>query len=297
MLNSIQTVISKLKLNVLDIKTVPDSFSSEVYKLNLVNGANVYVKIPFNKDKLYREYRILQRLRNVITVPRVLDFWEGNEQITGALLLSEISGINSSESISEKLSFQIGEIHAKMHEISTGSYGVEYVDGFRHLEQNDWRLYIKQNFEKLMGECIGTLETHLFEKCVVYFNEVFSELPEPDGPCLVHMDFRPGNIIVDNDNVAGIIDFESARGGSSEIDFTKLNRYFWQSNPLSKRGYIEGYSSIRPLIDLSKVIPFYDFYDAFSAIVWFEKRGLENNKAFFNENISILEKTVSARLH
>ncbi|WP_244188406.1 phosphotransferase [Paenibacillus kribbensis] len=34
------------------------------------------------------------------------------------------------------------------------------------------------------------------------------------------MDFRPGNILVNGNEVAGIIDFESARGGSSEIDFT-----------------------------------------------------------------------------
>lgn len=41
-----------------------------------------------------------------------------------------------------------------------------------------------------------------------------------------HMDFRPGNILVNGNEVAGIIDFESARGGSSEIDFTKvINRF------------------------------------------------------------------------
>lgn len=296
-MNSIQSVIKKLKLNVLDINTVPESFSSEVYKLNLANRTNVYVKIPFNRDKLYREYRILQRLHQVISVPNVLDFWEGNEQITGALLLSEISGGSCQGSLSEQLSFQIGVNHAKLHEIRTSGYGVEYADGFRNLEHNDWRHYIKQNFEKLKEDCIEILNAKLFEQCIVYFNEAFSDLPEPDGPCLVHMDFRPGNILVDNDKVTGIIDFESARGGSSEVDFTKLNRYFWQSNPLSKRGYINGYSTIRPLIDLTRVLPFYDFYDAFSAVVWCKKRGLEKNKAFLNENISVLERAVGNRLN
>jgi aminoglycoside phosphotransferase (APT) family kinase protein len=296
-LDSIQTVISKLKLNVLNISTVPESFSSEVYKLNLLNKINVYVKIPFNRDKLYREYRVLQKLSHVISVPSVLDFWEGDEKITGALLLSEINGVSCPASISEQLSFQIGVNHAKIHEVSTSGYGVEYADGFRHLEQDNWRLYIKQNFEKLKGDCFEILNAKLFEKCVVYFDEAYSALPETDGPCLVHMDFRPGNILVDNDKVSGIIDFESARGGSSEIDFTKLNRYFWQTNPLSKRGYIKGYSSIRPLIDLDRVLPFYDFYDAFSAVVWCKKRGLEKNKAFLNESISVLERAVGTRLN
>jgi aminoglycoside phosphotransferase (APT) family kinase protein len=51
----------------------------------------------------------------------------------------------------------------------------------------------------------------------------------------VHMDFQPGNIQINDRGVAGIIDFESTRGGASEIDFTKMNRYIWEVYPHSKR--------------------------------------------------------------
>ncbi|MDF2652472.1 MAG: phosphotransferase, partial [Paenibacillus sp.] len=123
-------------------------------------------------------------------------------------------------------------------------------------------------------------------------DEVFYALPDPDGPCIVHMDFRPGNILVNGNEVAGIIDFESARGGSSEIDFTKVNRYIWEVNPRTKLPFIEGYQSIRPMLALERVLPFYDIYDAFSAVVWCKNRGIEKNQTFLQENIFTLRNSV-----
>ncbi|MFD7522241.1 phosphotransferase [Paenibacillus chitinolyticus] len=153
-MSSILDVIEKLKLNVSSIEDVPESFSSDVYKLTLCSGENVYVKIPFNKDKLFREFQVLETLKGVIPVPKVLDIWYGDENTTGALLLSAIEG-----------------------------------------------------------------DPELYERCIHHFDGVFFALPNPDGPCIVHMDFRPGNILVNGNKVTGIIDFESARGGSSEMQY------------------------------------------------------------------------------
>jgi Ser/Thr protein kinase RdoA (MazF antagonist) len=291
-MSSVQNVIEKLKLNVLYVEDVPESFSSEVYKLTLANGENVYVKIPFNKDKLFREFQILGTLKDVIPVPKVLDFWEGDEKTTGALLLSAIQGMPCTEDIDEKLAFQIGTYHAMLHEIQTPGYGYHGTDGFKFLDKNDWRLYIESNFEKWKEPCKEILDPELYERCILRFDRVFSALPEPDGPCLVHMDFRPGNILVRDNKVTGIIDFESARGGSSEIDFTKINRYFWKVNPRTKLPYIEGYQTVRPMLNLETVLPFYDFYDAFSAVVWCKNRGLEKNQAFLQESIVVLQRSV-----
>ncbi|MEC0093473.1 protein kinase family protein [Paenibacillus macquariensis] len=253
-MNLIQTIIGRFNLNVLSVDNVPESFSSQVYKLNLTSGETVYAKIPYNRDKLYREYRMLEMLSEVLPVPKVLDFWSGDDFISGALLLSQIQGIPCTGNIDDELAFQIGVYHAKLHEIKMPWYGVEGLDGFQFLNQNNWRLYIKNNFEKLTKPCKEVLERGLFEKCINHF--------------------------------------ESARGGSSEIDFTKINRYVWEVNPQSRVSYKEGYSTIRPLMELETILPFYDFYDAFSAVVWCKNRGIEKNKAFLKESISVLQKSV-----
>nr|WP_200868097.1 hypothetical protein [Mycobacterium tuberculosis] len=168
-MSSIQTVIKELKLNVLIIEDVPDSFSSLVYKLTLVNGEIVYVKIPYNKDKLFREFQVLETLKGVIPLPKVLDIWFGDESTTGALLLSAIEGMPCTEDMDEKLSFQIGVYHAMLHEVKTPGYGYHATDGFKLLDQNNWRLHIRRNFEKWKEPCKEILDPELFERCILHF--------------------------------------------------------------------------------------------------------------------------------
>ncbi|MBM7566233.1 phosphotransferase family protein [Paenibacillus sacheonensis] len=291
-MNAIRTVIEKLKLNVSHIEDVPESFSSDVYKLTLASGDTVFVKIPFNKDKLFRESRMLETLKGLLPVPEVLDIWYGDERTTGALLLSAIQGMPCAGVMDEQLPYHIGVVLAMLHEVKAPGYGYHVTDGYKLLDPNDWRRYIKSNFEKWKEPCKDMLDSKLYDRCILHFDEVFSALPDPDGPCIVHMDFRPGNILVNGSEVAGIIDFESARGGSSEIDFTKVNRYIWEVNPRTKKPFIEGYQSIRPMLPLESILPLYDIYDAFSAIVWCKNRGIEKNRTFLQENILTLRNSV-----
>ena len=106
------------------------------------------------------------------------------------------------------------------------------------------------------------------------------------------MDFRPANIIVEGDQVSGIIDFESVRFGSTEIDFTKLYRDFLSFDLSLYQSYQEGYNTIRPLIDLEVVLPFYRFTDAFNSIGWCKRRGIEKNALFLDENLAYLKKVL-----
>lgn len=130
-MSSILKVIEKLKLNVLHVEDVPESFSSDVYKLTLASGETVFVKIPFNKDKLFREFQMLETLKDIIPVPKVLDIWYGDENTTGALLLSAIHGMPCTRDVDEKLSFQIGVYLAMLHEVKTPGYGYHVADGFK----------------------------------------------------------------------------------------------------------------------------------------------------------------------
>lgn len=48
-------------------------------------------------------------------------------------------------------------------------------------------------------------------------------------------------------------------------------------------------NSIRPLIDLDQIFPFYQFTDAFNSIGWCVKRGLEQNIEFYEKNLALLK--------
>lgn len=291
-MDKIREIIRHFKLKVDKVVEVPESFSSEVYGLKLASGEMVYVKIPYNKAKLARERIMLQRLFSELPVPEVLDCWEGDETTPGALLLSGILGSPITGEVSAALSFEIGCLLGRLHSVGMPGYGVDEADGFKLLPQNDWRLYIQSNFEKQMPICEQILEPGLYKRCIAHFDKAFQTLPETDGPCVVHFDFRPGNILVHEDSIAGLIDFESARGGSSEIDFTKINQYVWKVYPGTRTAFEEGYKTVRPLISLEAVLPFYSFYDAFSAVVWCKGRGINANREFLEDNIRTLQEIV-----
>ncbi|WP_325166703.1 phosphotransferase family protein [Viridibacillus soli] len=279
-------------MNIITIENVPKSFSSEVYKIGLTNNENVYIKIPFIKDKLFREYTILKKLESGLPVPRALDYWTGDETNNGALLLTEIKGSPCTNEVDARLAYQIGLNHAMHHEVSFHSYGYEEQNGFQILAKNDWRLYIKNLFYQYLDQCEDLITNELIEKSENHFSKLFTALPQPDGPSLVHLDFRPGNILINEKGVAGIIDFESARAGSTEIDFTKINRDIWGRYPGTRDAYIAGYEKVRPIIDLERILPFYSFFDAVGSIAWCSRRGIEKHKDFFYDSVSILRTVV-----
>ncbi|WP_144513901.1 phosphotransferase family protein [Bacillus sp. FJAT-22090] len=285
-MHQLKQIIEKLKLNLLTIDDVPDSFSSTVYKIKLVNQQIVYLKIPYSKIKLVREYEAIKILSDTLPVPKLLAYWEGNDEIPGALLLSAIQGEPLSRIVDEKLAFDIGVNHAKLHNVSPQE-NITY-QGISNV-YDQWSTFLETHFYSFAEEVKEAIPVDLLEQSIELFEELRKSLPPPDGPSFIHMDFRPANIIIQHNQVSGIIDFESARFGSTEMDFTKINRDIFMTNPRTLEAYQKGYKTIRPLIDLEVVLPFYRFTDAFNSLGWCKKRGIEKHQKFFNENYVILK--------
>jgi Ser/Thr protein kinase RdoA (MazF antagonist) len=279
-------IIKKFGLQVQSLNEVEDSFSSTVYKCTLVNGENVFVKIPYTKLKYQRELEAYEILKGRISIPELLDSWSGDEECPGAFLLSELKGKPLTPEASPAVAFQVGVLHAELHSIHPPDDKV--LTGIQN-EFANWNKFVEQQFYSFAEDVRVILAPELYEQAIEKFEEMKNELPAPDGPSFVHMDFRPANIIVDSDKVSGIIDFESVRFGSTEVDFTKLYRDFLSFDPALYKAYQDGYKSIRQLIDLEIVLPFYRFTDAFNSIGWCKRRGIEENAVFLEENLTRLK--------
>ncbi|MFJ7730629.1 aminoglycoside phosphotransferase family protein [Lysinibacillus sp. NPDC097231] len=257
-----------------------------VYKCNLLKGENVFLKIPYTKLKCQRELEAYDILKGHVAIPEMLDYWSGDEECPGAFLLSELKGKPLTSEASPTVAFQVGVLHASMHTIQPP---VEQVLFGIQNEFPNWSNFVEQQFYSFAKDVRDVLDEHLYKQAIENFENIKKQLPSPDGPSFVHMDFRPANIIVDNNKVSGMIDFESVRFGSTEIDFTKLYRDFLRFDSALYQAYQEGYNSIRPLIDLEVVLPFYRFTDAFNSIGWCKRRGIEKNALFLEENLSTLK--------
>lgn len=283
----VNRVIQKFGLQIHSMNEVEDSFSSTVYKCTLENGENVYVKIPFTKLKFQRELEAYEILKGKVSIPDMLDYWTGDEECPGAFLLSELKGNPLTAEASPAVAFKVGVLHAKMHSVSPPD-GHE-LNGIQN-EFPTWANFIENQFYSFAEDVKNVLDEPLYKQAIEKFEEMKQQLPPPDGPSFVHIDFRPANIIVDGDSVSGVIDFESVRFGSTEVDFTKLYRDFLSSDPSLYKAYQEGYNRIRPLMNLEIVLPFYRFTDAFNSIGWCKRRGIEKNALFLERNLEILKK-------
>jgi Ser/Thr protein kinase RdoA (MazF antagonist) len=283
----LDSVIQRFGLRIQSLNEVEDSHSSTVYKCTLSSSETVFLKIPYTKLKYQRELEAYEILRGRVPVPELLDYWSGDDDCPGAFLLSELKGKPLTPEVSPAVAFQVGVIQAKMHSIQPPEFPV--LTGI-HNEFANWSIFIEKQFYSFAEDVKDVLETVLYNQAIEKFEEMKHLLPPSDGPSFVHMDFRPANIIVDGDRVSGIIDFESVRFGSTEIDFTKLYRDFLSFDSTLFESFREGYNSIRPLIDLDIVLPFYQFTDAFNSIGWCKRRGIEKNAVFLDENLARLRK-------
>lgn len=279
-------VIQHFKLDVLAISEVEDSHSSTVYRCTLQTGETIFIKIPFTELKCQRELEAYEILKDKVPIPKMLDYWSGDEECPGAFLLSEVKGRPLTKKVSPTVAFQVGVLHASMHQIQPPAAG--QLTGIQN-EFQDWSSFVERQFYSFAEDVKYVLDESLYDIAIQKFERLKHRLPPPDGPSFIHMDFRPANILVDGDQVSGVIDFESVRFGSTEIDFTKLYRDFLSYDVSLFQRYQEGYNSIRPLIDLEVVLPFYRFTDAFNSIGWCRRRGIEKNASFLKENLVILQ--------
>ena len=87
----------------------------------------------------------------------------------------------------------------------------------------DWSNYFDSALDKEILEARPWLSPALRKK--------LAKMPRPEPPrfppCLVHNDFSPGNIIVDEDRLSAVIDWDNAVVDVAPLDFIKMK--YWTS--------------------------------------------------------------------
>ncbi|MBI2809799.1 MAG: phosphotransferase [Candidatus Melainabacteria bacterium] len=144
-------------------------------------------------------------------------------------------------------------------------------------------------FEEGLEECKGHLTESLLETCRWHFDKDIDLLLSADGPCVIHRDFRPGNIIASDGKVRGIIDWSSGRGGFAEDDFCPLEFGEWPAG--CKSTFLEGYASIRKVPDYKPMMSLLRLSRAVAAVGFTVKRGTweSRNSKLYQFNLSYLE--------
>lgn len=247
-----------------------DAMVAMVFKVAQPNGEEFILKICSRTGDYFREAYFLNHFNGKIPIPRVIQLVPPKDDLHGAILMEFLPGkLLSTESLTDKLCFEIGSLLATIH--------LDLVKGYGDLTEpgrlsSDPRIPFMQKFDEGMDECRDHLPFSLLENCRRYYDNHIDLLLKADGPCIIHRDFRPGNLIIDHGKIQGIIDWSSARGGFAEEDLCPLEFGEWSAHASYKNSFLTGYASIRKVPDYHRFLPLLRLSRAIGAIGFVVKR-------------------------
>ncbi|MBS0637519.1 MAG: aminoglycoside phosphotransferase family protein [Verrucomicrobia bacterium] len=248
-----------------------DAMVAVVYKVTLPNNTQLILKICTRANDYFREVYFLNHFAASIPVPRIIQVVPPEEGINGAILMEHLSGsLPTTPDFTETLAHEMGATLARIHRDRQAGYG-DLIQ-----PQNlsaDPRVHFTQKFEEGFEECKNHLPKALLEQCRQYYDTNLHLLEQTDGPCIVHRDFRPGNVFVHEGKLQGVIDWASTRSGFAEEDFCPIEHYEWPVHSDIKKSFLAGYATIRPVPDYSKIMPLLRLSKAFATIGYTVKIG------------------------
>ncbi len=242
--------------------------------LNLQNSA--FSRIVHDDAMVAIVYKItqlngIQFFAGKLLVPRIIQLVQPGMDIHGAILMEYLPGtLLKTTDFTDALAYEMGSLLARIHINRVTGYG----DLIQPQDLNlDPRIHFTLKFEEGLKECRNHLPKAMLEQCRHYYDAHLNLLDSVDGPCISHRDFRPGNIIVYDGKIRGIIDWSSGRASFAEDDFCPMEHSEWPPDLTSKKSFLSGYASIRPVPNYSAIMPFLRLNKAIATIGFTVKRG------------------------
>jgi len=248
-----------------------DAIVATIYRVALSDGKQLILKICKLPRHYFREVYCLNYFASNLPVPRIVQTVPPEREIDGAILMEWLPGtVLKIADFTKDLAFEMGSLLARIHLHSVSGYG-ELIDQ-KNLKPNA-RFIFGMKFEEIIAECADHLPVTMIKRCQRYYNSHLNLLDSVDGPCIVHRDFRPGNVIVDGHEIQGIIDWCSAVASFAEEDFCCMEHGQWSNNPSSRKPFMDGYAAIRPVPEYEAIMPLLRLSKALHIIGFLVKSG------------------------
>lgn len=248
---------------------------ASVYRVTLADGVQYVLKICPKVEHYKRELFFLEYFAGLLPVPRLIDVMEPATENQGALLMECLPGAPVSiYEVTQELACEMGALLAKIHAHTTSGYGdlaCSTTLSFDPLPS------FALKFEEHFAECRSLVSPQQLDIYWAYYQEHRDALNNVDGPCIVHRDFRPGNIIVHNGKLQGIIDWSGSLAGFAQEDFSSMEHGEWSKDTATKEAFLSGYQAVRPVPEYKEIMPLLRIGRALAVVGYFVKRGQEQS--------------------
>lgn len=233
---------------VLDVRPIQGGLANTNVQVILGHEPRTVLLRLYQRDQTQaeKEAAISRRLAGVVPVPRYLHIGtnaEGRryavvEWMEGALLATRLS--DASPDVVQRLGRETGRVLAAIHSVQFEHHGS--LDGELHVARPlivdaDWLVaYLRGSF--IEGGGARFVERGLAEALIAY---VQSNRDHSWGgpPCLTHFDYNGWNILVGDEKISAVLDWEFAFAASPDPDFGNLIRN--HSDPHFQDAVAEGY--------------------------------------------------------
>ena len=186
-----------------------DALVAIVYRITLPNVAPLILQNCERPRGYCRELYFLKHYSDDLPVARVVNVIEPSADIHGAILMECFPGsLLQASALTEELAYKIGAILAQIHLNRMPAYG-DLTEP--HNLNPDPRIYFTLKFEEGLLECENNLPKELLQQSRKYYDAHVDLLLSVDGPCIIHRDFRPGNIMVKEGKLQGMKIFGEVR--------------------------------------------------------------------------------------
>ncbi len=265
-------------LKITKIKKVDNSYSSNVYII-FDNNTKYILKITKNEKKRLNEKKYYNYLYDYVKTSKVLYSGIYNDKQYNIISYLEGKNIYDEEcnNLKEEEILNIGKLLGKIH-------NCKVIDK----NSDSWIIYLKDCLNKTHLELNGLFGKYDNDYINNFLNKYIEKrIINNYKNCLLHMDFRVGNVIIDENMNPGIIDLESMKNGEYVFDFVKINRIF---NKKNFNIFLKGYKSEKEIEDhFSDKLKFYSFFDSYTSLYWCYKNK-QTGSEFYKLNYKIVIK-------
>ncbi|MGA8164578.1 MAG: aminoglycoside phosphotransferase family protein [Waddliaceae bacterium] len=202
-----------------------------------------------DKDAAYREQKLANLLCQSIPVPKVHNI--GDFQGFRFGIVKHIPGITLRELMLSGLPhdlngimFTVGQLLSRItsHKFPKAGFFDKELNVSTVNSQGDYQIFAR---ECLKSQIVLTqLDSEMISKICLYINKYHYLYPDGSERNLVHADFDPANILVDQTSgqwrVSGILDWEFSFSGSVLCDVANMLRYAHQMPQAFEYSFLEG---------------------------------------------------------